>query len=259
MQQPVDGGGANIGFSSCSGVDAFLMDCVGKSNQSEAAYYPDAPRYFPQSIANVTTPKHGLKDWENARFSTIFDNSGGVTNFTATLESRPADGLLAGNASNSWGTSFVCYAMEPWVLYGRDDRDCSAVYDCNHADVVSVVGVTTGQPLSAASSLSSPTASNTGSVPKNSHLGLSGNAIVGLAVGVAALVIILTVTAILLVRRKWSRSRKKSTIASKNGTQELDSRQIHEAGGRERPYEAIGDHVHVVELDAKPARRQRQI
>ncbi|KAI0422380.1 hypothetical protein F5X98DRAFT_387229 [Xylaria grammica] len=114
----------------------FLVNCIGSSDaQSEAAYYPNAPTADPDSVSVVTTPGEGLEHWEDGTTTTTFTDAGSTsqTVFTVTLGSRPNIGDIAGYASNSWDTSFACYAQAPTYLYTREGRDCSSVYDCSHA------------------------------------------------------------------------------------------------------------------------------
>ncbi|KAI0914509.1 hypothetical protein F4823DRAFT_286040 [Ustulina deusta] len=120
--------------------DVFLVNCIGSSDaQSEAAYYSSAPIADPDTIAVVTTPSEGLKTWEDTTTTATFTNAGSTTQtgFTVTLGRRPNDGEMAGVASNTYDTSFACYAQASTFLYTHEDRNCFGVYDCSHADRVS--------------------------------------------------------------------------------------------------------------------------
>ncbi|GAW22095.1 hypothetical protein ANO14919_116300 [Xylariales sp. No.14919] len=135
----------------------FLVNCIGSSDaQSEAAYYPDAPTADPDSVSVVTTPGEGLEHWEDGTTTTTFTDAGSTsqTVFTVTLGSRPNIGDIAGYASNSWDTSFACYAQAPTYLYTREGRDCSSVYDCSHADRVSE-SVSSTVPMTTSTSVES--------------------------------------------------------------------------------------------------------
>ncbi|KAI0531981.1 hypothetical protein GGR58DRAFT_206647 [Xylaria digitata] len=117
----------------------FLVNCMGSSDsESEAAYYSSAPVADPDTIAVVTTPSEGLKQWEDSTTITTFTDAGSThqTGFMVTLGSRPDDGDIAGYASNSWNVSFACYAQAPTFLYTHEDRDCFSVYDCSHANIL---------------------------------------------------------------------------------------------------------------------------
>ncbi|RWA12230.1 hypothetical protein EKO27_g2876 [Xylaria grammica] len=105
--------------------------------QSEAAYYPSVPTADPDSVSVVTTPGEGLEHWEDGTTTTTFTDAGSTTQtvFTVTLGSRPNIGDIAGYASNSWDTSFACYAQAPTYLYTREGRDCSSV------DYINVGGI----------------------------------------------------------------------------------------------------------------------
>ncbi|KAI3327614.1 hypothetical protein HD806DRAFT_549554 [Xylariaceae sp. AK1471] len=118
----------------------FLVNCGGTDGQSEVAYYRSTPAGDPDNVAIVTSPKKGFALWENTTTTATFIDVGSnhQTGFTVTLGSRPNDGELAGNASNTWDTRFVCYALAPTFLY----KDCFGIYDCNHADRVEVTPAT---------------------------------------------------------------------------------------------------------------------
>ncbi|KAI1428502.1 hypothetical protein F5Y12DRAFT_28979 [Xylaria sp. FL1777] len=118
----------------------FLVNCIGSNDaQSEAAYYSNAPAGDPETIAVVTTPSEGLTTWEDSTTTTTFTDAGSThkTGFTVTLGPRPADGQIAGNASNTYDTAFACYAQASTLLYTSENRNCYSVYDCSHADRVS--------------------------------------------------------------------------------------------------------------------------
>ncbi|KAI1122128.1 hypothetical protein F5Y10DRAFT_271413 [Nemania abortiva] len=112
----------------------FLVDCIGsQSSHSEAAYYSSAPVASPDTIAIVTYG--ALRQWEERTTNATFTDAGSEhqTGFTVTLGPRPKDGEIAGNATNTWNTSFACYAEAPRFLYTREDSNCSSQYDCSHA------------------------------------------------------------------------------------------------------------------------------
>ncbi|KAI8623561.1 hypothetical protein F5Y19DRAFT_371804 [Xylariaceae sp. FL1651] len=268
----------------------FLTNCIGKDLESEAAYYSGSPVANPDSVAVIATPNGELKHWENTTTTVTFTDTG--TEFSVTLGPRPDDGLLAGTAYNSWGTNFTCYAQASIFLYARDNRNCSSVYDCNHADNVSVSSVVTATasidsslwiPASSASISSAtlsigPNASTTSGLPfspttttniptgqASPHHGSSAlpvSAVIGVSIGITLGSILLAVSIISLLRKYWNWKRPvgasgvkfEQTGSNKTKGAERINREMYEADGKAIPTELAACAIHVHELEGKPRR-----
>ncbi|KAI0467600.1 hypothetical protein F4859DRAFT_494026 [Xylaria cf. heliscus] len=259
----------------------FLIDCSGSHDaQSEAAYYSGAPIASPDTIAVVTSPNEGLRQWEDSTTTATFDNagSGHQTGFRVTLGPRPSNGKIAGNASNTYNTSFACYAQAPRFLYTHEDRNCSSVYDCSHADRVvesstSILPTSSRLTTELTSSIKTTPASSTiapstqsllpgatdAMSPPQPHSSHSQTKVaVGIGVGVTLGTIILAVASLSILRKYWNRRRLSSNLldAISNIMEpklpQREGKDIHEAGSKAIPAEMPGCNVHVHELEAKP-------
>ncbi|KAJ2968353.1 hypothetical protein NUW58_g10240 [Xylaria curta] len=229
----------------------FLVDCSGiHDTQSEAAYYSSRPIASPDTVAVVTSPNEGLRRWEESTTTVTFKDVGSEneTGFTVTLGSRPKDGEIAGNASNTWNTSFACYFQPPTLLYVHENRSCSSSYDCSHADRV----------LESSSSISSvfPSATDTEFASPSDSSHPQTGVTTGIAMGVTIGIIILAVTTISLLRKYWNQGRPSSNPPDDlsnigSNVLQIDGSDIYEAGSRAMPAELPGSYVHVQELEAK--------
>ncbi|KAH8165595.1 hypothetical protein CIB48_g2651 [Xylaria polymorpha] len=239
--------------------DVFLVDCRGgQDSQSEAAYYSSAPIPNPDTIAVVTSPNEGLRRWENSTTTATFEDAGSKhqTGFTVTLGPRPR--RIAGNASNTYNTSFACYAQAPRFLYTHEQRNCSSVYDCSHADRVlegSTSILSTSIAPSTQSLLPSATDAISSSPPHSSHP--QAQVAIGIGVGVTLGTVILAVATLSLLRKYWNQRRLSSGPSNASSNIEpkipqLDGGDICEAGSKPIPAELPGCNVHIYELEATP-------
>ncbi|KAI0440617.1 hypothetical protein F4803DRAFT_526704 [Xylaria telfairii] len=239
----------------------FLVDCRGsQDSQSEAAYYSSAPIASPDTIAVVTSPNRGLRKWEDNTTTATFEDAGSKhqTGFTVTLGPRPNDGRIAGNASNTYNTSFACYAQAPRFLYTHEQRNCSSVYDCSHADRVlesSTSILSTSVASSTQSLLPSATDAIPTSPPHSSHQ--QAQVAIGIGVGVTLGTVIIAVASISLLRKYWNQRRLSSSLSDASSNIEpkipqLDGGDIYEASSKPIPAELAGCNVHIHELEATP-------
>ncbi|KAI0205296.1 hypothetical protein F4808DRAFT_280117 [Astrocystis sublimbata] len=238
----------------------FLVDCKGDHDaQSEAAYYNNADSGTPDTIAVMASPNGGLIPWASHTTTTTFVDKGSdhETGFTVTLGPRPNDGEVAGNASNSYNTPFTCFAQAPNFLYTHEERNCSSMYDCSHANrALTSPPPTTSAPPTPTIGPTSATSGSTASTSPSSDPNQQQGVTVGICVGVTAGVIVSAVTAILLIRSFWRRRQPSdNTLDTKSNTEptfiHLDRTEIFEAGGRGLPPELPASSTHVHELEGR--------
>ncbi|TRX89197.1 hypothetical protein FHL15_009895 [Xylaria flabelliformis] len=255
---------SSISVLTCLLADVFLVNCRGSNgSQSEAAYYPDAPTASPETIAVVTSPDEGLRRWEENTTTAIFQDAGSdhQTGFTVTLGKRPLDGEIAGNASNTWNSPFLCYAQASRFLYTHEQRNCSSAYDCSRAGEspapIAHDGTHSRTFLTPLTQIPIPSDTDTASQssPDTSHP--QAKVAIGVGVGVTLGTIILAVTILSFLRKYWNQRRlpgNSSDVTSNTDSKvpQLDGGNIYEAGSKAIPAELPGCNEHIHELEAKP-------
>ncbi|KAI8945776.1 hypothetical protein F4801DRAFT_584088 [Xylaria longipes] len=248
--------------------DVVLVDCKGGDNaQSEAAYYPNTPIASPETIAIVTSPDEGLRRWEESTTTAIFTDAGSdhQTGFTVTLGPRPNDGEIAGNASNTWNSPFLCYAqarsythISQGIVQVHMIAAASASSLSTSSRSITATKTAADSAITAPSTqLLLPSATDTAlPSPTNPSHGQERVAI-GIGVGMTIGTIILAVTALSLLRKYWNQRRPSNdssdaTSDIKPKVPQLDGRDIYEVGSKAMPVELPGCRVHIYELEAKP-------
>ncbi|KAI0378196.1 hypothetical protein F5Y04DRAFT_262675 [Hypomontagnella monticulosa] len=260
-----------------------LSDCTGTQDAndvaSEVSYFAGTPDSTPEDITTVTSGKH--RDWAGTTTPAYFADTG-VT-FTSVLGGRGQAGDYAGTGNNGYG-NFTCWQTDPTYLYTHDNRNCYAMYDCNHLGAAIALPSATPAVTPASTAPASTSTSASADLTQVSKGGLSVGAIVGLSIGVALGAIILAGIAGLLFWRRWKSTQQKKAAATAAadlhekgpdvtspgamktpapvnmiwqgpGTRELESPAVYELPNHGRPVEMYGDAV-AGELDATPTRAE---